>query len=211
MSRIVQLKAKDDSIKEAERLLSNIPGGVEKAAMRSINDALAVGKTAVSTGIRQHYTVKASTIKETVRITKASQTRLEGGIESRGSALSLRHFRHSPTGVSTTGGDRKQVRVSVSKGRGVKFKTGFLWNGGWGSEKHSIYVRTGEKRQASKGYHAGKKYKVEALKKATGPSVPQMAGNDDVRDFVQDRIESTLGSRMKHHTSRLLEKEVKKK
>ena len=210
MSQIVQVKPKNDSIKEAERLLAGIPGGIEKAAMLSINDALAVGKTAVSTGIRQHYTVKASTIKETIRIKKASQTRLEGEIESKGETLSTRHFRHSPSGEATTGSNRKPIRVTVKKGNSTKFKTGFLWNGGYGTDKHAIYVRTGEKRKATKGYHAGKKYKVESLKKSTSPSVPQMARESGVSDYVQNRVEEVLESRMSHHTSRLLEKGAKK-
>ena len=210
MSRIVQLKTKDDSIREAERLLAGIPGGIEKAAMRSINDALSAGKTAVSVGIREKYTVNASVMKETIKVKQASQTRLEGEIESKGSPLSTRHFRHSPSGESTTGNNRKAIRVSVKKGASVKFKTGFLWNGGYETDKHAIFVRAGEKRRATKGYHAGKKYKVESLKKSTSPSVPQMAGESGVSERVQNRVEEVLESRMRHHTSRLLEKGAKK-
>ena len=210
MSRSVQLKAKDDSLKDAERLLRNIPNGVEMATMRSINDALAAGKTAVSVGIRKQYTVKASTIKETIRVKKASQTRLQGEIESKGKPLSTRHFRHSPSGEATTGSNRKPIRVTIKKGNSTKFKTGFLWNGGYGTDKHAIFVRTGEKRKATKGYHAGKNYKVEALKKSTSPSVPQMAGESNVSDYVQKRVEDVLESRMSHHTRRFLGKGAKK-
>ncbi len=210
MSRIAQLTAKNDSIKEAERLLAGIPGGIEKAARQSINDALAAGRTAVSVGIRQQYTVKSSTIKETIRVKKASQRRLQGELQSKGETLSTRHFRHSPSGEATTGNNRKPIRVTIKKGKSTKFKTGFLWNGGYETGKHSIYVRTGEKRKATKGYHAGKNYKVEALKKSTSPSVPQMAGESNVSEYVQERVGDVFESRMSHHTRRLLGKRVKK-
>lgn len=207
MSRIVEVKPKDDAIKEAERLLEGVPKGIEKAAMWSINDALAAGKTAVSVGIRKKYTVSASQIKETITVQKASQTRLEGAIESKGAPLSTRHFRHSPSGENTTGANRKAIRVTVKKGASSKYKTGFIWDGGYkDTGKYPIFIRTGEKRTATKGYHKGKKYKVEGLKKSTSPSVPQMAGNEDVSERVQTRVESVLDSRMKHHTMRLLDK-----
>lgn len=210
MSRMSQISAKNDSINEAKRLLAGIPGGIEKAARQSINDALAAGKTAVSVGIRQQYTVKASTIKETIRVKKASQHRLQGELQSKGETLSTRHFRHSPSGEATTGSNRKPIRVTIKKGKSTKFKTGFLWNGGHETDKHAIFVRAGEKRKATKGYHAGKNYKVEALKKSTSPSVPQMAGESSVSEYVQERVGDVFESRMSHHTRRLLEKGAKK-
>lgn len=204
MSVLVRLKADDDALKNVEAMLHGVKGGVEKVTMRAINRALGSGKTALSKGIRETYTVNAATVNETISIRKASASNLEGIIVSSGKPLSARHFSHSPEGKDTTGAERKRIRVTVKKGGGGKFKTGFIWDGGWGTDKHAIYIRSGGKIRASKGYHAGKRYKVDKVKKVSGPSVPQMAGNDGVRERVQERVQEVFVNRLDHEVNRIL-------
>ena len=206
MSVLVRLESNGESLDKAEKRLHGVKVGVEKAVMRAINRSLTSGRTELSRGIRETYTVKAADIKSTIRLKKATTSSLEGSIESEGQTLSLRHFKHSPSGVSTTGANRKQIRVTEMKGRTTKFKTGFLWVGGWDTDKHSIYIRAGKKIRPRKGYHKGKKYEVEKIKKVFGPSVPQMAGNDGVRERVQTRVQEDFEKRLEHETLRLLEK-----
>lgn len=202
--KLIHLDVDSSAFDDVRKTLSTVKGGFETAARLSINEALAAGKTTLSKEVRVVYTPSAEFVKDTIRLRKASKSDLSGALISTGYTSSLRHFAHTPKGKATTGADRKQIRVSVKKSGGKKpLATGFAWDGGKGTDKYSLYVRTGEKHIATKGRHKGKR--VERLKKATGPSVPQMVNNDMVRESVEQRIGEVLENRLQHHTLRLLE------
>lgn len=204
MSVLVRLDGDGDVVKKAQAVLSGVEGGIEKAVMRSMNRALSSGKTALVKGVKSTYEVNDEPVRDAVKVRRASVTRLAGSIDVKGKALSARHFAHDPAGKDTTGSSRKTVRIAIKKGKTSALKTGFIWDGGWGTEKHAIYLRSGGKVRATKGRHAGKKYMVEKLKKMTGPSVPQMAGNEDVSDTVEKRVQEIFERRLTHETNRIL-------
>lgn len=204
MSVLVRLDGDGDVVKKAQAVLSGVEGGIEKAVMRSMNRALSSGKTALVKGVKSTYEVNDEPVRDAVKVRRASVTRLAGSIDVKGKALSARHFAHDPAGKDTTGSSRKTVRIAIKKGKTSALKTGFIWDGGWGTEKHAIYLRSGGKVRATKGRHAGKKYMVEKLKKMTGPSVPQMAGNEDVSETVEKRVQEIFERRLTHETNRIL-------
>lgn len=207
MSVLISLDGSSGTaLNDAKVLLRNVEGGLEKAVMRSINRSLTSGKTALTKGIRKTYTVNREALSDAISVTRASMSRLEGSVNAKGKPLSARHFAHDPEGKSTTGADRKKIRVAIYKGRGGAFKTGFAWDGGWGTGKHAIYMRTGEKIHASKGRHSCKKYKVDKVQKVSGPSVPQMGGNEGVSESVQKRVQEIFEKRLTHETEFLLKK-----
>lgn len=204
MSVLVRLDGDGDVVKKAQAVLSGVEGGIEKAVMRSMNRALSSGKTALVKGVKSTYEVNDEPVRDAVKVRRASVTRLAGSIDVKGKTLSARHFAHDPAGKDTTGSGRKTVRIAIKKGKTSALKTGFIWNGGWGTEKHAIYLRSGGKVRATKGRHAGKKYMVEKLKKMTGPSVPQMAGNEEVSEAVEKRVQEIFERRLTHETNRIL-------
>lgn len=204
MSVLVRLDGDGDVVKKAQAVLSGVEGGIEKAVMRSMNRALSSGKTALVKGVKSTYEVNDEPVRDAVKVRRASVTRLAGSIDVKGKALSARHFAHDPAGKDTTGSSRKTVRIAIKKGKTSALKTGFIWDGGWGTEKHAIYLRSGGKVRATKGRHAGKKYMVEKLKKMTGPSVPQMAGNEEVSEAVEKRVQEIFERRLTHETNRIL-------
>jgi hypothetical protein len=204
MSVLVRLDGDGDAVKKAQAVLSGVEGGIEKAVMRSMNRALSSGKTALVKGVKSTYEVNDEPVRDAVKVRRASVTRLAGSIDVKGKALSARHFAHDPAGKDTTGSSRKTVRIAIKKGKTSALKTGFIWDGGWGTEKHAIYLRSGGKVRATKGRHAGKKYMVDKLKKMTGPSVPQMAGNEEVSEAVEKRVQEIFERRLTHETNRIL-------
>ena len=204
MSVLVRLDGDGDAVKKAQAVLSGVEGGIEKAVMRSMNRALSSGKTALVKGVKSTYEVNDEPVRDAVKVRRASVTRLAGSIDVKGKALSARHFAHDPAGKDTTGSSRKTVRIAIKKGKTSALKTGFIWDGGWGTEKHAIYLRSGGKVRATKGRHAGKKYIVDKLKKMTGPSVPQMAGNEEVSEAVEKRVQEIFERRLTHETNRIL-------
>ena len=206
MRPVFEIKASTDVLERAAERLQSIRGGVEIAASRAINRAVTAGRAELVRGVGEKYTVKTREVRRTLAIKKATKADLDGEIRSEGPGLSLRHFKHSPAKGETTGAKRRQVRVSVKKGGGGALATGFLWDGGWGSGKNSIYVRLGQKIRPTKGYHKGKSYLVNKIQKTTGPSVPQMAGSDGVRERVQTCLETTFEKRLDHEVDYLLSK-----
>lgn len=205
MSVLISLDGSSGTaLNDAKVLLRNVEGGLEKAVMRSINRSLTSGKTALTKGIRKTYTVNREALSDAISVTRASMSRLEGSVNAKGKPLSARHFAHDPAGKDTTGSSRKTVRIAIKKGKTSALKTGFIWDGGWGTEKHAIYLRSGGKVRATKGRHAGKKYMVDKLKKMTGPSVPQMAGNEEVSEAVEKRVQEIFERRLTHETNRIL-------
>lgn len=162
MSVLVRLDGDGDAVKKAQAVLSGVEGGIEKAVMRSMNRALSSGKTALVKGVKSTYEVNDEPVRDAVKVRRASVTRLAGSIDVKGKALSARHFAHDPAGKDTTGSSRKTVRIAIKKGKTSALKTGFIWDGGWGTEKHAIYLRSGGKVRATKGRHAGKKYSFRA-------------------------------------------------
>lgn len=204
MSVLVRLDGDGDAVKKVQAVLSGVEGGIEKAVMRSMNRALSSGKTALVKGVKSTYEVNDEPVRDAVKVRRASVTRLAGSIDVKGKALSARHFAHDPAGKDTTGSSRKTVRIAIKKGKTSALKTGFIWDGGWGTEKHAIYLRSGGKVRATKGRHAGKKYMVDKLKKMTGPSVPQMAGNEEVSEAVEKRVQEIFERRLTHETNRIL-------
>lgn len=204
MSVLVRLDGDGDAVKKAQAVLSGVEGGIEKAVMRSMNRALSSGKTALVKGVKSTYEVNDEPVRDAVKVRRASVTHLAGSIDVKGKALSARHFAHDPAGKDTTGSSRKTVRIAIKKGKTSALKTGFIWDGGWGTEKHAIYLRSGGKVRATKGRHAGKKYMVDKLKKMTGSSVPQMAGNEEVSEAVEKRVQEIFERRLTHETNRIL-------
>lgn len=203
------LKPDEKSIKEAERLLMGIPGGVEKVAALAVNRSLEAGKTTMRRHIGKNYTINQWLAAESIYTVKAYPKVPDGVLGAKGSPLSSRLFDHDPAGADTTGSNRRQVRLKVKKKSSPgALRTGFVWDGGHGTDLHSIYIRTGEKRIASKGYHKGKK--VAVIRKSLSPSVPQMVERDGGSELIQRRMEEILAKRMDHETLRLLEKVTKK-
>lgn len=204
MSKLVHLDASDEAVGDASRYLVGVKNGIEKVTMRAINRSLDAGKTALSRGVRDHYTVKKSTVHETLTVKRASQTRLQGSIESRGGPLPMRDFRHSPSDLNTTGKNRKPIRVSIKRGSSERI-WGFKWQPSKKVDRAHVYTRVkGAKRRA--GTDGIKRVPIE---KKFSLSVPQMSGQSGVQEAVQERVREVFEERMEHETDRLLERGAK--
>lgn len=169
------------SIRAAQNALADIPKGAEAAAARAFNRALMAGRTAAVKEITKRYTVKAKDVRPTFKMKKASKTHLEAELISEGSALPLRAFAHKPA-TDTTGRKRKPIRVTIKGSNQFELTTSFVW------KKH-IFTRLGDTRLP--------------VKKATGPSVPSMLGNENIVEEVQGVMDETAAKRMEHEMERL--------
>lgn len=95
------------------------------------------------------------------------------------------HFSHRPKS-DTTGTNRKQISVTVKKGRTKTLTTGFKSNRLHGN----LFVRKGQKRLP--------------IKKAISVSAPQMVGNPQIAPQVQERMQEQFEKRLDNQVNHLL-------
>lgn len=153
----------------------------EKAIANAINRSLITMRKESSKAIRESYTAKASDIKKTIRLEKASKSNLEGTFYSSGTKISASHFKITPK-TDTTGLNKKAVKVEIKKGSKYTVSRGFNWNS-------NLFRRKGNARLP--------------IKKEMGPSVPQMLENEDVLDSITQKAHETLEKRLAHEYERL--------
>ena len=174
-----------DALRLARKRLAGIPGGVEKALVRAVNRAAAQSKTAAVRKAAEIYTAKGKDVRPTMAVKKATASSPEATITSRGPHLGLEHFKHRPT-KDTTGAKRRRIRVAVKREGGLKpLGASFVWQG-------KIFRR--------------KTTKSLPVSKLSGPSVPEMLGNEEVREAVETTANEVIARRIDHEAKRLLEK-----
>lgn len=183
----VSIEIKSDAIEKAQKYLAGVPKGFETAMMRSLNRALYEGRTVAIRETTARYTVKASEVRPTFKMTTAHKKNLTASLESKGASLTLSTFAHSPK-TDTTGANRKQIRVAVKKSGLKPLGQAFVHKG-------RIYQRLG-----SSSYPISQRY---------GPSVPSMLNNDEVVDKVVEKMGESVEKRLEHETWWILEGQYK--
>lgn len=194
----IKLQADETRLKSLRELLSSVPKGIEKATMRAVNRALSSGKTQISRDVRKAFTVRSDAISETVKERKATLTNLSGELSSKGRSLPLRAFKHTPTDASTTGGNRKPVRVTVKKGQSFDLQRGFKWKG-------HIFERN-ENAPRTRVYQDrrnGRKRLGAPIEKKFDRAVPQMIEEVAVQS-VQAKMQDVMQKRLDHEARQLL-------
>jgi hypothetical protein len=166
-------------IDKAVKALGKVPNAVEQATAAALNRAVIAGRTAVSKGVREHYTIRASDIKGQVCIKRAAKSSLEAAVTISGSPIDLTNFR---VRIS-----RRGAYAQVKKGSGGILPRSFFMAVG----KAGLYHRASESRLP--------------IQREFGPSVPQMAGETNVSKGVQERMQEVFQTRFEHEVMRRLE------
>lgn len=166
------------AVDQVEKMLDGIPQGFEKAAMRALNRSILAARTAATKGIRENYTVKASDLKSNMTMKKAGLSHLSATLVAIGAPIDLMKFKVKIS--------REGISAQVKRGAG-------------GSLPHSFFVTTG---------NMGVFHRTTAartpLQREFGPSLPQMMGNKDVMEKVQQRARTVLEERMYHEADVVL-------
>ena len=170
----VEVDARD--IDKAVKALGSVPNVVEQATAAALNRAVIAGRTAVSKGIRERYTIRASDIKDQVRIKCATKDSLEASVTISGSPIDLTNFR---VRIS-----RRGAYAQVKKGGGGILPRSFFMVVG----RAGLYHRASESRLP--------------IQREFGPSVPQMAGETNVSQGVQERMQEVFQARFEHEVMR---------
>lgn len=167
---------------EIQKAMKENPQKVNIALARSINRAATNARANMSKKVRERYIVKASDIKETVSLTKATQYKPFATVKSSGSRIDLTKFKLTPK-ILFKG--QNNYKVQVLKTGGYKHVPGFAAE----SNKWGLFMRTGPKRFP--------------IKRLMGPSVPEMVGNKSIIEWIEKEAQSMLNDRIGHELEQL--------
>lgn len=113
------IKIADNSLKKLQREFQQVDKKIVNAQVRACNRTAVGARTQVSKSVREKINVKASAVKDSTRIRKATQQTPEAFLDVWGFPLLMRSFPHRQT--------KEGVNVRVEKGKLARFyKRGFL-------------------------------------------------------------------------------------
>lgn len=165
-----------------------------KAIARALNRAAENVRTNITRKSREAYYIKASDVKDTIRISPASgdMKQLRVLIQSRGTRRELINFRVTP-GYPRPQSPPAALRVAVRKDGIKELPSAFVLRGSASSRLH-VAKRAGIAR-----------YPVHIL---YGPSVPEMLGSTmnkrQYRVWVEEEARKIYVKRLEHEIDRVL-------
>lgn len=168
-------------------LFESAPKIGKKALNLAIGRALQSGKTAAVTETTKLYTIKASRVRKSLKISRSGPGGAALVASSRRATLSSYHLVPKR---DTTGAKRTPLKVEVRRTGLKSLGRAFVHNG-------LPFRRVGEKR-----------YPLEVL---YGPSPTEAISNEEVSVKVIETMQETTGKRFIHEMDRLLGKQNARK
>lgn len=173
-----------ESIKDVERRLGKFPDKAPNAIANALNRSVSNVSSNIVKEVRKNYHIKAVDVKNTLKIFKASRSRLGAEVRSSGKPLGLNKFKVSPKTVNPK--RKTQLKIAVKKD-GVKQILGaFIAN----LNGIKVFKREGKRR-----FPIARKF---------GPSVPQMIGNKERVNTINHEAWLTYEKRLNHEINRVL-------
>lgn len=180
----VRITVDDSNIKEVERKLGEFKEKAPNAIASALNRAATNLKSNISKEVRKEYHIKARDINETLKVFKASRSKLSAKVESKGKALGLDKFKVSPKTVNPR--RKSQLKIAVKKD-GIKQILGAFI-----ADIHGIKVFT---RDTKKRLPISRRF---------GPSVPQMVGDEEISEKLNYQAWLMYEKRLNHEIHRVL-------
>lgn len=174
-------------LERAEVLLKNIPNGVSRAIVPALNRAAEGARADAVKKVRERYYIKASDVRAAIKITKATYESQAAIVHASGQPIPLSKFRITP--AKPPAKRRKSpIIVRVVRGEGGPVKGAFV------ARMRSGYIGI---------FHRAGRARLPIVQRF-GPSVPQMLGHESVVNYIEQRAQELLESRLEHEIERLL-------
>lgn len=163
-------------------------GEFSKRAPNAISNALNRGMTNVGSNIRKEvrkeYHIKAGDVNATLSRHRANRGSLTATVESKGHLIGLDKFKVNPRTINPR--RKTPLRVAVKKSGGSTVGGAFMAeiNG------PKLLMRMKKTRLP--------------IRRLFGPSIPQMLGREDIREFIMNDGQDTFDRRLEHEINRLL-------
>lgn len=170
-------------VNEIERMLSQTPEQVNRVLVTAINHSAAHGRRRASNAVRKEYVVDRLGAVEDLKMVRATQAYLRATLKSVGTPIALYKFDVLPRFP-----DVGKIQARVKKASSYKgIESAFVAQ--MKKSKHiNVFERVGKSRFPIRGLYS--------------PSLPQMYGNDEVINDVDEEVEKRLDKEL----SKLLEK-----
>lgn len=200
-NNFIELKNLD----RAEKLLSGIPNGVQRALTASINKSLITLRKELKKKVSADYKVRATIVDNTMSIKKATWSSLAGTISSKGRPLNLVKFFSSI--------NQKNIYVKIKKSGGRKIVTGSPKKIGrafmatMDNEHRGIFQKVNKKvKKVVKRKNGPKVIKVHKIVELRTVSISQMLGNENIMQyyFQNEEVEKMVEKNLEKEIDRIL-------
>ena len=147
--------------------------------------------------VPQRYYVSSGTVRGTIRTVNASKSSLSGAVVSRGSPIALSKFKVSPNrGV-------KRTKKGFSPG---VYSAGVEKSGGMKPLSGDPKAFIADMKSGHRGVWNRVSNKRFPIKQLYGPSVPQMAKNEEIMVKINKEAGETLEKRINAEVNNILRK-----
>jgi hypothetical protein len=182
---MIDLETKE-TLKEAENTVKQIQKAVPRAMSAAINRTTTGLRTEAVKKVRETYDIKASDVRPTFRLGRATPSNLEADVQSKGRAIPLIRFNTKPK-TPPANGKRRLVTSSVKKSGGKKFLRAFVAHVGG---HIGVLERVGKSRLP--------------IKELYGPSVPVMLNEPGITEHLNKEADRRMTERFDHEMNRIL-------
>lgn len=190
-------KVEVTSVEEIEQRLGAFKSKAPLVVTRAINRAVSNIRKNMGKEVPQRYFISSGTVRGTIRTVNANKGSLSGAVISSGSPIALSKFKISPNrGVKRTkkGYSPGVYSAGVEKSGGLKPLSGDpkAFMADMKSGHTGIWNRVSDSRLP--------------IKQLYGPSVPQMAKNEEIMAKVNKEAGETLEKRINAEVANILRK-----
>ena len=205
-----------EKFQNAEQMLADVPGGMERALKSATKRAVSFLRTQSTKEIRQRYDISRKNIRaeQNIRVNYRYFNGVEARVSFRGNKIPLWRYGGSSLKTPTVNPDKTIMAIVNGNLRPVhpgiaaaghqllstapfKFDNAFVATvkAGTGGKTHTgIFERTGG-RMANGG---------AAIKEIMGSSVPQMVGGEDVAESLTDQAMDKFEERLIHEVDAIV-------
>lgn len=180
----MQFSISTEKLESAQKLLSHIPGGVQRALASSLNRVIEGVRTDLAREGKEKYYAKSSDIRKSFHVKKTTSADLQAILMSRGKRLNLREYFISPKVPKK---NMHGLQAAVKRDGVKNISQAFLIKRG---SSYKAYLRTGRGRMD-----------IEPI---TSPAIPQILKNPEIIKFVEEKASERFDKRMQHEVSRIL-------
>lgn len=182
----VRIVVDDDELKRVQQQLGELQHKAPNVIANALNRSISNIKANIPKEVRKDYHVKSSDVKDTLKVFKASASRLQGEVKATGKLIGLEKFKISPDNVDPR--RKKQLKIAVKKDGTKQILGAFIAS----IQGKKVFKRDGKSRLP--------------ISRLMGPSVPQMIGNKENVETINQNAYFTYEKRINHEINRVLSK-----